>query len=800
MGAVWQRFGAEWRARKRSWLGLAVLIGFAAGLALAAWTGARRTETAYPRFISAQRAPDITTGGINGPEEAFLPGIETLKKLPQVAEWVDGYSFPANVRTTAGRLLRFPDLIAGGDETGRAGVVLDRARILNGREPDPNADDEGTVSFAAESADLTVGSVVTLVPDPGLFLGEIAREVPIRIVGIHAASGEFASINGISFPSLRLSPAVIRANLDLLRSTEASNVRTTAFKLKRGAADLAAFRAEANRRGVLVELPLETAEHVAGVQKTMRFESWAQALLAVLIALASIAIFGQSLSRMAFLEASEYPTLRSLGMTRAQLTAVGLMRAVVVGLAGALVAVGIGFLASGLTPMGSARLAEPDPGVVADPLVLGLGAAVVVALVVVVAFWPSIRAASLGGSASGIAEIGGVARRSATASALARTPVPSSATAGVRMAFEAGHGRTAVPVRTTIASVAVGLAALVMALTFRSSLQHLFDSPLLSGYTWDVLAWSHSGAEGVAKLRNDPAVEAADLGGAWNIQIGGSRMLTFVSQPGSSIRPVILEGRTPQSAEEIALGTKTMREAHLRIGDTVEVAPADPTDETSAADLKPVRYRIVGRAIIPQLFFEPHEPGEGAAMTLPAVRRMTAAPDEEIPALVRFRAGVDPTTEMRRLQLAGLRRQQRGDLTTLQGVAAVPLALSAILAAMAAAALVHTLVSTIRRRSRDLAILRTLGFTRRQLRSSVMWQAASLVVVASVVGLPAGVAAGRWLWRLFADQIAVLPQPQVPIGSVLIVAPVTLALALGVALAPARRAARTQPAVVLRTE
>ena len=119
---------------------------------------------------------------------------------------------------------------------------------------------------------------------------------------------------------------------------------------------------------------------------------------------------------------------------------------------------------------------------------------------------------------------------------------------------------------------------------------------------------------------------------------------------------------------------------------------------------------------------------------------------------------------------------------------------------MAAGTLAHTLASSTRRRRRDLAILKSLGFIRRQLRQAVAWQATTIAGIALLIGLPAGVAAGRWAWRLLAAQLGVLPEPAVPITTILIVIPAALVLANLIAAAPAQAAARTQPAAVLRTE
>jgi hypothetical protein len=51
LAAVRCRFRAELRARWRATLALALLVGFAGGVVLAAAGGARRTDTAHARLV-----------------------------------------------------------------------------------------------------------------------------------------------------------------------------------------------------------------------------------------------------------------------------------------------------------------------------------------------------------------------------------------------------------------------------------------------------------------------------------------------------------------------------------------------------------------------------------------------------------------------------------------------------------------------------------------------------------------------------------------------------------------------------
>src|SRR5439155_3482537 len=114
-------------------------------------------------------------------------------------------------------------------------------------------------------------------------------------------------------------------------------------------------------------------------------------------------------------------------------------------------------------------------------------------------------------------------------------------------------------------------------------------------------------------------------------------------------------------------------------------------------------------------------------------------------------------------QVVALPPQQNGQIRGLADIGNVPLLLAGIVGLMAAATLAHTLVSSIRRRRRDLAILKTIGFVRRQISAAVAWQAGTLTFTALLLGVPLGIAAGRWAWRFFADQVGVVPESVVPL-------------------------------------
>ena len=126
--------------------------------------------------------------------------------------------------------------------------------------------------------------------------------------------------------------------------------------------------------------------------------------------------------------------------------------------------------------------------------------------------------------------------------------------------------------------------------------------------------------------------------------------------------------------------------------------------------------------------------------------------------------------------------------------------LAAALAVGAISSLWLALMASVRHRRKDLALLKTLGFTRRQLAATVAWQATVTVIVGTMAGIPLGIGLGRFLWDLFARQIDVVPEPIVPVPTVAVVIAGALLIANLLALLPGRAAGRTPAAALLRSE
>jgi predicted lysophospholipase L1 biosynthesis ABC-type transport system permease subunit len=129
-----------------------------------------------------------------------------------------------------------------------------------------------------------------------------------------------------------------------------------------------------------------------------------------------------------------------------------------------------------------------------------------------------------------------------------------------------------------------------------------------------------------------------------------------------------------------------------------------------------------------------------------------------------------------------------------------PLTLAIFLALAVTLSLILTVVTDARDRRRELAVLKSLGLTKPQVRLIVLWQTSTILVVAVCLGTVLGVAAGRLVWRGFAASLGVVPVTEVPLAA--LVAGLVALVILGnlLAVAPAMMAARTPPAATLRGE
>ena len=802
MGAVWMRASYEMRSRWRALLSAAVLCGLFGAAVLALLAGARRTENAYPRFLERQRAYDLIVYDTSFFDEVFWkPDFEKLAKLPYAE-----YAIPA----VTGGIETGGDFPTGGIFVGSADPryarTMNRAVVVEGELPDPTRPDEVAVPYFAEGAfaGFRVGDRKRM---------KIGSEmITLTVVGRTAMPDELPPQPSFGW-QMMVTPAFVEKYRDKVEFVVPSLLLR--FEQR---SDIARFERDVRPlTGGKILSPQEQDSHAAAVQSSNSLQASALSLLGLFTALTGAMIIGQLLARETAVGAEDAAILRAIGLNRKQLFRLGLIRVVPVAIAGAILSMVIGWLVSSIFPRGSVRVVDPTRGPVFDGLVLGIGSAAIAVAVMLIVLVPAWRAAATAGRRVPAPE------RPSTIASLARSAGMSiPAVAGARLALERGRGRTAVPVFSSLAVVAIGIASFVASTTFSASLQATLDQPELYGRTWDeVISAYDPGAEEplppeeqtqiaqrtAAALAADPDVAAVALadsgiparvysrrGPERGIAVAG---LALMHVKGSLFSPII-EGHEPRHPDEVVLGPRMIRALGLRLDPvrppTVEVTLQGAGDEK-------VTLNVVGSGVLPPL----ENFGKlGYGMMLgseealaPLVAKQGGVPPVT-DLLVRWRPGANPKTIGRTVVARhkpklpnidigeDISPGKFADVVSFGGVKGAPLAVGGVLAALGAAALAHVLITAIRRRRRDVAILKTLGFVRGQARRVVAWQATFTVIVATLVGVPLGILGGRWLWRQVADSIGVLPREQLAVLVLVVVPPAVVVLANLIAAFPAR--------------
>jgi len=828
MATVWLALRADVRRRWAALLSLAVLLGLIGGVVLTAAAGARRTDTAYPRLLTWANASQV---GIVPENTGFTGYYRALARLPHIAAMttVSIYNVVLSPRNPAMvNLMSSPD--------GAMGVSVDRVKILAGRPYDPKAPGQAMVDQQMASTEhLTPGSTLRLYGVPSAPSGapEYSKAVTLtfRVTAIVVFDDEIVPTG----TNNTLRTAVVSS--PFTATTAAANLSggdEAAVRLQPGASQTAftsAAEALAKRYpgtgGNIIPLPL--SDQVNATERAIRPEAIALVVFAGLAGLIALAVIGQLLSRQLALDAAEFPVLRALGVQRAALVTLSLARLGIVTVTGAIVAVAVAIAASPLMPIGPARLAEPHPGVEVNLAILGAGFAAIALLPLAVLIPPAWRAARQAQGPLGLADpTDRQSRPSRLAAALTHAGSVTGG-AGVAMAFEPGHGRTAVPVRSALAGSIIAVAALAAAAVFGASLIGLVSTPRDYGQNWvqevDFNFGTSSPAQGAQMAHAITGLDGYAAGNYGQLTIDGKIVPAIgLDQVRGGGYLTLLAGRAPTAPDEIAVGAQTLRAIGASLGQTITVTV---NQDTTGGPGPAHRMRVVGIGVLPAFSrgsFAPTGLGAGAvvaASVLSAGARESTTDSPCTPGglcynffLLRYKPGADLAAEAAMITkvltangcpvgsciVPAVADQRPGDIKNYASIRDTPLALAVVLAVLAIGTLAHVLLTGVRRRRRDLALLKTLGFTRRQVLGTVAWEASAFAAVALLVGLPLGVVAGRWAWALFANAAGVSAAATVPLATVLLAVPATLLAANLIAAVPGWEAARLRPALVLRTE
>jgi hypothetical protein len=781
-----------WMQIRRRWGSIALLtllVGFVGVVVLASVAGARRTASSLERFEEQYRSADIEIdAGEITPEQLRVlrdtRGVAAVGALRQLAMLQRDSGF----------------LPIAGQTDNEFGRTVDRARLVAGRQA--HGVHELTIGEnLAGKLRLGVGDHLRFDSFTSEQTGEEELDfdhpqgpsVTFRVVGIVRRPldlGSRGAGGGVIVPTR----AFVQEYGDRIGSFSGAILRV---RTQHGEADVPRVIDAARK---IFRSPIFRAHGLStegeGAQSAIDVTTVALWIFAGVAALAGLVAIALALARHIAQVAVDQETLRALGLRRRELWAAGFGSALPIAAGGAVLVVVGAALASPLFPIGVARDADPAPGFDLDWTALSAGFLAVVTLVAAVSALAAVVETARHDRA--------FSRPALPTQAASRAGAPPAMATGIGFALERGHGRGGVPVHSSLAGASFGVLAVVAALLFAASLEQLVTTPRLFGWSWDVatvdprVAGSDDddgcGGRGTA-LAEDPIIASVASLCYGDIEIDGRPAVAFGLRPiRGAIGPAVVEGRAPRTAREVALGAYTLESAGKQVGDAVQVR--------RGSRLR--RFRIVGRAVFATVL-DPQPLADGAALTAAGMERANAIDDGYL--VVRLAPGVN-----RARALAHLERIARpagfepavaavpAEVDRLRQIDLVPAVLAAFVALVALAAVGFALVTAVRRRRRDLAILKTLGYRRAQVRATVAWHATTVSVIGLAVGIPLGLVVGRVVWRWVADDLGVSTNATIPVPALLAVAVAALLMANLIAAVPARTAARTRPAVVLRSE
>lgn len=812
MTAVWAWARVDVRRRWRSLVVLAVLVALSAATVMTAVAGARRAESALDRLLQATDAATVQI-------PVFEPGFDwaPVERLPEVeasARFISG-----GVGTLGDDDGLASEALVDTPTDPRMLVDLERPVVLEGRMYDVRAADEAVVTpaFAAQQH-VEVGDTVPLrfpAPEQIGMGGDSEYSdtlqgpvVDLWVVGVVRSPlyADWPGGPGAFIPSPGL--ALARPELyygDGGRADPATPDQLL-VRLAGGEADVDRFRADVAE--VTGRNDLDVRSLVEGYQVhqgSIRFEAAALLALGGAAAIAALFLVGQAIWRHVAAGAEHLVTLQALGMSRGQRLAGAVVPPFAAGGVGAVLGATASVVASRWFPLGTAAVVEPEPGMRADPLVLVVGVAGCILVVATIAFLGAV--AALGG----VRRRGPAPRPSKVVAAVGHLGFPLPVHLGSRFALEPGRGRVRIPVASTLLVAVLGVGGLLGALVVADGVQQSLDHPDRFGRTYDTGTFTgFSGNDFVPtqQVRRavlaDPAVAGA---GALRVATAtahdarSSVVLYGVDDGANPLETVVLDGRMPESQDEVALAPRSLDGLGVAIGDTVRL--------TGSRDTRTLT--VVGTVLMPEGPDNRYD--EGGWLSRHGFDRLfdgfdlrllllagadgrsadevsaaaNAAVAREVPDAVRWLLPFEPPSDN------GLGEQ-------LREVRLLPYVLGGFLALLAAGVVGHALVTAVRRRSAELATLRAVGTTPAQAAGIVYAQSGVAAVVGLGFGVPLGVALGRTVWRLVAESTPLLYVPPTAWWAVLSVVPAAALSAAVFAVLPAARAARGRVADVLRTE
>jgi putative ABC transport system permease protein len=378
-------------------------------------------------------------------------------------------------------------------------------------------------------------------------------------------------------------------------------------------------------------------------------------------------------------------------------------------------------------------------------------------------------------------------------------------------------------------AIAIGSAFVAATLLASGVMTRTTDDSVTARYAHaDLVAANGVTDAQLAAIRTVPGVEAADPTPLVGTELRNGAIRVWVSAVPTTSEARreaqdVTRGTRPTAAGQIALPTAIAARLHVTVGDSLVTSgpattPAATPSPTSGADQVPAtvdeQLTVVGLLADPYGAFA--RVGGAAVVSPPdAVRWGGVTSLTELhsaPVLIGLAPGSD-TTAVRAAITAAVPhvtistkdQAAQATMTQLTNQAdfftGMALAFAAVALVVAALVIANTFQVLLAQRTRTLALLRCVGADRRQLRRSVLVEAAILGASAAGIGLLTGIGLAQIALVVLARMHLAVPLPTtVPMTIWVVLVPFVLGtvVTLLAALVPARAATRVAPIEALR--
>lgn len=282
---------------------------------------------------------------------------------------------------------------------------------------------------------------------------------------------------------------------------------------------------------------------------------------------------------------------------------------------------------------------------------------------------------------------------------------------------------------------------------------------------------------------------------------GGAPSFAFSWTDVEGLNPFrVAEGSAPATDDAVAIDRKSATDGGITVGDTI----------TLLSTTEPRQFTVSGIVTFGEL--DSPAGATVALLTLPATQALVGQTDSytEIGIVATDGTSQQQVVDALAERLPSGTEAITGDQRTEEDQSSVASALgffNAFLLAFAIVALVvgafiinNTFSIVLAQRTRELALLRAVGASRRQVTVSVIGEAAVVGVVASVIGLALGVVAAIGLRSLLAVTGFEVPATSLSVsaGTALVSVGAGSVVTIAASILPAIRASRVPPMAALR--